>query len=862
MDLRSGGLAATLLALAPALAPASDPTAPAPLAVQAHALLKARCHRCHGRDGAAKGGFGYVLDRDRLVARDKVVPGSPAASELFQRVQAGEMPPPGKGRRLTRDEILTLKQWIEAGAPGTAVAARRTFVPESAVRRLILDDVRALDPRQRRFARYFTLTHLANAGLADKDLRAARSALSRLVNSLSWHPRVTRPTPIDPGQTVYRIDLRHHRWTASLWDRLAAGYPYRLGGATPEARALTAATGAEQAWLRGDWFAATASRAPLYYDLLQMPGTDRGLERLLQVDVPGDLRDETAVRAGFNDSGVSRNNRLIERHDAGFGAYWRSYDFADNTDRQDLFAHPLGPLAGETSFVHSGGEVIFHLPNGLHAYLLVDGAGRRLDKAPVEIVSDPRRPDRRVESGLSCMSCHARGLLFKADQVRAHVEKSRSAFSRADVEAVRALYPKAARLRALLDEDNRRYRRALARAGADPDEPDPVTALALHYEATLDRRTAAAELGLTAEELSARLAKAPALARVLGPLGLPAGTIQRQVFEDGFAEVARVFALDRDAGTTPVAAASPAPFAGHDGSVLCVAFAPGGARAASGGADGTLRLWDVATGRELLRLRPRGGEVTAVAVSPDGKRVVSAAEDGTLSVWDAATGRELLRPRGHTDRVRALAVSADGRRLASGGDDATVRLWDAESGRELGCLTGHAGPVRDVAFVPGGRVLSAGQDQTLRLWDAAGREVRRFEGHTGAVHAVAVAPDGRRALSGGNDRTVRLWDLETGRELRRLEGHANAVVRVAFSRDGRMAFSGSSRYRTADRVVRVWDLDGGRQVRALGGREDVGVGCVAFAPGGGAALAGGSDGALRLWRWPAAGARPATAVRP
>src|SRR5262249_19062012 len=261
----------------------------------------------------------------------------------------------------------------------------------------------------RRFARYFTLTHLANAGLSERDLQTARQAVGKLMNSLSWHPRITRPTPIDPEQTVFRIDLRNYKWNAALWERLVSAYPYRLLAGTPEARAVAAATGTDLAALRGDWFVATVSRPPLYQDLLQLPSTDRGLERLLQVDVPGDIKEETAVRAGFNDSGVSKNNRLIERHDATYGAYWRSYDFSENTGRQNLFEHPLGPAAGETSFAHAGGEMIFDLPNGLHAYLLADGLGRRVDKGPVEIVSDPKRPDQRVETGVSCMTCHARG---------------------------------------------------------------------------------------------------------------------------------------------------------------------------------------------------------------------------------------------------------------------------------------------------------------------------------------------------------------------------------------------------------------------------------------------------------------------
>src|SRR5262249_4499946 len=177
-------------------------------------------------------------------------------------------------------------------------------------------------------------------------------------------------------------------------------------------------TGSNRPHLRGDWFVATASRPPFYHDFLQLPGTDRALERLLQVDVPADLQDDNAVRAGFNGSGVAKNNRVLERHDAAHGAYWRSYDFSDNTGRQNVFERPLGPAPGPGGFTHAGGEIIFNLPNGLQGYLLVDRDGRRVDKAPGDIVSDPRRPDRLVENGLSCMSCHVAGLLPNDDPVR------------------------------------------------------------------------------------------------------------------------------------------------------------------------------------------------------------------------------------------------------------------------------------------------------------------------------------------------------------------------------------------------------------------------------------------------------------
>src|SRR4029077_1357658 len=166
-----------------------------------------------------------------------------------------------------------------------------------------------------------------------------------------------------------------------------------------------------------------------------------------------DIRGERVARAGFNDSGVSRNNRLIERHETPYGAYWKTYDFAANDGPQNLFERPLGPGSDEHSFRHAGSEIIFNLPNGLQGYMLVNGKGARIDKGPTDIVSDPRRPDRAVENGLSCMACHARGLIEKADQVRDHVLKTARAFPPGDVETVRALSPPRDQFAALLRQD-------------------------------------------------------------------------------------------------------------------------------------------------------------------------------------------------------------------------------------------------------------------------------------------------------------------------------------------------------------------------------------------------------------------------
>jgi WD40 repeat protein len=774
-------------------------------------VLKTHCYRCHGKDGTVEGGMSYILDRDRLVARGKIAPGKAAESPLYKRMHAGKMPPPEESPRPSANEIKLLERWIEAGAPSAiAAVAPRKQILDAEVNARILADLDKADRRQRRFLRYFSLAPQYNAGLAEDELQSYRIAFAQLLNSLSWHPRISIPQAVDADQTVLRIDLRDYQWDANTWDRILADYPYGISADTSTARAGMVYTLTRLPVIRIDWFLATACRPRLYQDILQLPSNASELERQLRVDVAQDIQQERAARAGFNGSGVARNNRVLERHDSILGVYWRTYDFdavpqnlieRDTLlpDRRNIFAYPQGPGGGDNTFQQAGGEIIFSLPNGLHGFMLVNANGVRVDKAPVAIVSDPKRPDRQVETGISCMSCHVRGINVKDDQIRDHVSRNAKAFRKADAETIRALYVPAAKMRSLMEEDAERYRKAVEKCGGKVNVTAPLATLTLRYEADVDLPTAAAEVGLSTDELRSRLGEAEGLTRNLGALGTPGGTVHRPVWVQAFADVARALRL----GTVlPPGNASQRlpdntgeidPLEAQSSTANHAAFSPDGSRALFASADKSLRLWNVEAGRDVRRFVGHTASVWAVTFSPDGKRALSGGADRTLRYWDIETGRELRRFEGHEELISAVAIAPDGRRALSGGFDSSVILWNLENGREIRRFTSAGKFVNCVAFAHGGKHAIVAGEGGLQLIDLDnGKLVRRFDGHTGPVTSAVFSTDGKQLLSGGDDGTARLWDVAEGQLIKTFQGKDGPILSVDILVGGFFILTGSA----------------------------------------------------------------------
>jgi hypothetical protein len=256
--------------------------------------------------------------------------------------------------------------------------------------------------------------------------------------------------------------------------------------------------------------------------------------------VKANIEKFLAKRAGFQNSGVSKHNRLIERHTIPTGYFWTSYDFKGDRPEQSLFVHPLGP-DGHDAFKADGGESIFSLPNGFQAYYLNTAAGERLDKGPTEIVLDDSQLDRSVTNAISCFGCHNQGIRQATDDVRKHVLADRT-FSKDVRTKVEALYPPPEEMKVILDEDASRFRNAMLRAGLDPDLDsqkvgvESINFLSKAYEKAIDLRIAAAEYGLAAEAFAQGLADAGGEAGQL-KRRLEQGVLPREILEARFKDL-------------------------------------------------------------------------------------------------------------------------------------------------------------------------------------------------------------------------------------------------------------------------------------------------------------------------------------
>ncbi len=523
-----------------------------PIALAAFSTLMQHCARCH-QEGMLieytepQDKFGNILHLAELAADPRrITPGFPDASKLITEILDRKMPHDVYGTAFnshfppapTEVQVAALRTWVESlgGAgggpldvagglpnlPGACEDGRPFITPTQMVEAMDADLARQL-PTRVLDTRYITLTNIYNACASLSDMDVYRKAVIKLLNSLSMNSDIVRLETVDEYQTIIRFNLRDVAWDTADWDKILSIYPYATRPSSFVTRrfdSLATATASALPYIRGDWFGFTASKPPLYETLLGLPTDYQGLTASLNLDINANINSGRAIRAGFQNSGVSNNNRLIERHAIQTGYFWTSYDFAGDADKQSIMNFPLGPTGGGDdtfAFHHDGGESIWSLPNGLQAYGLYTAAGKPLAFGPTQIVQDPAREDFTVTNGISCMGCHAGGIKFNRDEVRNYVLNT-NVFPPGVRALVDALYPAQEQVDAVMQEDQRRFYQAMIRAGLqatdetgtplfNPQTGEPlfptignardmIEALADNYEQEIDARRVAAEFGI------------------------------------------------------------------------------------------------------------------------------------------------------------------------------------------------------------------------------------------------------------------------------------------------------------------------------------------------------------------------------
>ena len=251
---------------------------------------------------------------------------------------------------------------------------------------------------------------------------------------------------------------------------------------------------------------------------------------------------------------------------------------------------------------------------------------------------------------------------------------------------------------------------------------------------------------------------------------------------------------------------------GHLADVTAAAFSPDGKRVVTASDDGTARIWDAATGAQLLVLEGHKSNVLSATFDSSGARVLTTSFDGTARIWDSTTGKELVPPLEHFDGNKVTSpvfgvLSPDGTRVATAdGDD--VWLWDlSKSGATHRILSGHTQRVRTVAFSPDGkRILSASDDGTARVWDVEQGVLVQTLQLGDRVNSATYSPDGARIITACDDRSATIWDAVTGKSVLRIQV-GSSVNAAIFTANG-------SRVMTAalSGVAQLWDAATGEEI--------------------------------------------------
>jgi hypothetical protein len=480
------------------------PTCAKTLFAEVQPILRTYCAGCHVSPGDITT-FTVASSWKNEIGRRIVAP--PANNDHMPKGTATQLPDPSKA---------LLSKWVGDGGYQTCPTAETpTFYDLKYIDGVMVNDLIHQSASDSHFIRYLVTADAMDAGVTGEALAAYEHAINKGVNGLNNELDDLFPVAkVDAAGTVWRIDLRSYGiGPAEIAVIEAADKDLNFIDNTNQGQILQALTGTRKPWFNADNFLNITNRnSDVYYRVLNLPATIKELTDGLGVDVNADLANLTATFIGSNASSIAENkNRLLVRfpvtrtQDA---YYWQSFDInnipgnADpKKDKKSLQAFPLlAGTGGVHNFQSDASESIFSLRNGLQAYFLSDGAGKRLNVAALNVVRDNRTPigDGSIITSISCQGCHNAGIIPMQDVIAAHVKANADQFG-TDAQIVARLYISN---NGTFIHDNTTLAKAFAKIGIDPLKADPISEVTNRFLLNYDLTWAASKLFLTPAQLT------------------------------------------------------------------------------------------------------------------------------------------------------------------------------------------------------------------------------------------------------------------------------------------------------------------------------------------------------------------------
>lgn len=307
--------------------------------------------------------------------------------------------------------------------------------------------------------------------------------------------------------------------------------------------------------------------------------------------------------------------------------------------------------------------------------------------------------------------------------------------------------------------------------------------------------------------------------------------------------------------------------------VTALDFSPDSRFILSGHFDNMAIVWDLATGKEMLRVSTPA-KVAAVKFSPDGKRFLtsslySAATGGTksLTLWDLQSGKKIIDYSNVMTYASAVAFSPDGKYIMAG-IGGVIKVYPVNDKNEAAVIKAHSAPIMSIAAGEKSKfIVSGAMDGKIAIsemdpesWKKnpgipepfrRGNMIKKpekpvtdFTAHEKGVRSTAIFPDGKKIISCGSDKNVKIWDLMSGRLIKTLEGHTDIVYTAVVSNDSVYAVSASR-----DQSVRIWHIRTGREILKIPAHDGI-VYSAIISPDGKFIISGGIDKLMKLWKMP------------